>query len=66
MLTAATVLTKQTKHTTAATQARGNERQTPNTLCYKAVYYYFTAQLSSHLTENTLFFYYKEKSDNVL
>jgi len=65
MLTAATVLTKQTKHTTAATQARGNERQTPNTLCCKAVYYYFTTQLSSHLTENTLF-YYKEKSDNVL
>jgi hypothetical protein len=64
MLTAATVLTKQTKHTTAATQARGNKRQTPNTRCCKAVYYYFTAaQLSSHLTGNTPYFYYKEQAD---
>jgi hypothetical protein len=50
MLTAATVLTKQAKHTTAATQARGNERKTPKTCCHKAVYYSFTAQLNSYIT----------------
>jgi len=61
MLTAATVLTKQAKPTTAATQARGNERKTPKTCCYEAVYYSFTVKLSSYLTENTSCLYYKDQ-----
>jgi hypothetical protein len=64
MLTAATGLTKQAKHTTAATPARGNARQRPNSRCYKAVYYSFTAQLNSNFTENKPCLYYKDQSDN--
>jgi hypothetical protein len=44
MLTAATVLTKQAKHTKAATQARGNDRKTSGLAAIKLFFLFLSAQ----------------------